>query len=451
MKATSLSLISSIVFSIALAKECSDSESTTCCFPSCRIKKKKFHKKIDAPVEIKDEYDPDIPNLKYIDKFSPITLDIYKGDKTKLNEPFVSETDGAIIDKVTGFLIRENDPRRQGCYIKPYEEKYEHMIKINFIPLKENCQTFQSNQITTHKQSDIPPPIPKVPGEPELSEEELSTISEEDSSTLHEDPKLDEYIELLLENEYEDENEETYQKNKHLLCTDPEETIKAKEYMKEAVKSFVHHATSEDDYKLCGDFPEIGIFHYKKKHEEHTDVEKIQYLVDDLDKYNEILNELWNPNHVTTYNYGSVKIVRVYNPNLVMIQQRYKKNPRGREKYFYALVKKTQISENKTIIVMASVNVNDHNRKNKKSYQNTIIENANIFKADVDSEDDIRKGKLKKTFINIAGCLIEKKDEYVDIIYLESINPYASNFLKRIIKKAIHHFFPHIYFSSPQC
>ncbi|SCL91802.1 hypothetical protein PCHAJ_000532600, partial [Plasmodium chabaudi chabaudi] len=78
-------------------------------------------------------------------------------------------------------------------------------------------------------------------------------------------------------------------------------------------------------------------------------------------------------------------------------------------------------SEDTTIIVMASGNINDHNPSNKE-YKNTIVESANLFKIDIDSEDDIRKGKLKKVFVNIAGHFIHKSTLRVDVTNIESIN-----------------------------
>lgn len=70
---------------------------------------------------------------------------------------------------------------------------------------------------------------------------------------------------------------------------------------------------------------------------------------------------------------------------------------------------------------MTSANIIDHH-PSKKEYKNTIIENANLFTTEVDSEDDIRKGKLKKLFVNIAGYLIEKKNTYVYVTYVESVS-----------------------------
>ncbi|SCL91488.1 Acidic phosphoprotein precursor PCEMA1, putative [Plasmodium chabaudi adami] len=126
-----------------------------------------------------------------------------------------------------------------------------------------------------------------------------------------------------------------------------------------------------------------------------------------------------------------------------MIQQRYKDSSSDNWKYFYALATKADISEDTTIIVIVSADINDHNSKDKRSYRNKVIEKANLFKTDIDSEDDIRKGKLKKTFVNIAGCLVEKKTNNLDITYVGSVDYYASSYLKQIIRKALCCFFPH--------
>ncbi|CAD2088779.1 fam-a protein [Plasmodium vinckei lentum] len=222
-------------------------------------------------------------------------------------------------------------------------------------------------------------------------------------------------------------SEEIYEQNKHLLCTNLEEIENTEKLMNEAVTHLEYHATCEDGYESYEDDPECSsLSYYKKKHEDHTDVLKANYKFYESDVYNGIAGLLWDPHHADFSKPGSIKrkIVRVYNPNLVMIQQRYKSWFGGREKYFYALLKKAQI-EDATIIVMASANVNDHNPSENK-YKNTIIKSANLFTTDIDSEDDIRKGKLKKVFVNIAGYLIENKSIFVNMTYVESIDGYAS-------------------------
>ncbi|CAD2089394.1 fam-a protein, fragment [Plasmodium vinckei lentum] len=138
--------------------------------------------------------------------------------------------------------------------------------------------------------------------------------------------------------------------------------------MNEAVKRLEHYAISKDGYILLGK-RSSNIFLYKKKHEGHTNIERIIYSVDDPNKYNKIINEIWDSNHANSFNTDFVK--------------------------------------NTTIIVMASADINDHNPSSKE-FKNPIIENVNLFKADINSEEGTRNGKLKKAFVNIDGYLIKK-------------------------------------------
>ncbi|CAD2083915.1 fam-a protein [Plasmodium vinckei brucechwatti] len=234
--------------------------------------------------------------------------------------------------------------------------------------------------------------------------------------------------------------EEIFVSHQHLLCTNPEETRQAHKLMNEAVKCLEQHATSTDDYKSCRTNPSLRMSLYKKKHKDEADIEQIRYTVYDVDTYNEIINEIWDPKHDSPFNNGAVKIARVYDPSLVMIQQRYEKPPIGRQKYFYALAQKTQISENITIIVMTSANINDHNPSNKE-YKNPILKNAESFTTDINSEEDIREGKLTKTFVNLAGYIIHRRNTTIDIIYIESIDGHATIYQEFIIGKLFDYYF----------
>ncbi|CAD2109179.1 hypothetical protein YYG_05040 [Plasmodium vinckei petteri] len=235
--------------------------------------------------------------------------------------------------------------------------------------------------------------------------------------------------------------EEIYKQNKKLLCTNRNETINAEKFMNDAVVHLAYHATNEDGYKLCELSQHYNRTFSRKKHGD-TDIQRINCKHYNPYKYNAIINMLWDPALTSDFNPDSVnrKIVRVYNPSLVMIQQRYKKGSRGRDKYFYALATKAQISKEKTIIVMASANINDGHPSNEE-YKNKIIENANLFKTQINSENDIRNGKLKKIFVNIAGYLIEHKDWYIDITYLESIDGHTPDYNKLFIDVALNKIF----------
>ncbi|SCL83535.1 hypothetical protein PBSP11RLL_000509000, partial [Plasmodium berghei] len=67
------------------------------------------------------------------------------------------------------------------------------------------------------------------------------------------------------------------------------------------------------------------------------------------------------------------------------------------------------VSDDTTIIVYASSDVNDYNSVNKKKYTNTILESANSFKPKIYSEKDIRNGELTRMFVNLSGFIIQKK------------------------------------------
>ncbi|CAD2083934.1 fam-a protein [Plasmodium vinckei brucechwatti] len=182
--------------------------------------------------------------------------------------------------------------------------------------------------------------------------------------------------------------EEIYEQNKHLLCTDPKEIKNAVELMNEAVIHLVYHATNKDGYELCKKDNSCNMISYKKKHDDHTNVEKTEYIVSGSNNYSEIITNIWNPDHL----------------------------------HFFEII---SVKKGTTVFVMISANINDQNPSNKE-YKNTIIEKANLFKTDIDSENDIIKGRWKKTFVNISGYLIEKKDECVDITFVESMDEHDS-------------------------
>ncbi|CAD2100695.1 fam-a protein [Plasmodium vinckei] len=527
MRAKSLSLISPMVFSIVLAQKCLSSEFATDYSPFCRKKTKESHKTANEPLENMN-YDHDFPEFQAIDEYNPTAVTNCKVNQPRLGEPFISETDGTAVDKVTGFLRREHDPKRVGCYYGPYEEAFESRNSYNLVPFMDS---HKYNKTIELKQDHFRPPPPKtlenqklpkkeelpveqklskkeeLPVEQKLSKKEELPVEQklpkkeelpveqklpkkeelpveqklpkkeelpveqklpkkEELPVEQKLPKKEELpveqklskkeelpveqklpkLEDLLEEEEEElntiygENEEICEQNKQLLCTNSEETTNAIDLMTEAITHLEHHVADKDDYELCKIYDFYSMALYKKKHEGYI-VHKINLRYYNFNKYNDTINELWYPAHGNSFKTGSTKkkVVRVYTPNLVMIQQRYKTWLFGRQRYFYALAAKAEISKNKTAIVMTSANINDHNTSSKE-YKNTIIENANLFKTDIDSEKDIRKGKLKKVFINIAGYIIEKTPGYVDVTYIESIDGNAPGSIERVIRNILYFF-----------
>ncbi|CAD2103346.1 fam-a protein [Plasmodium vinckei petteri] len=221
-------------------------------------------------------------------------------------------------------------------------------------------------------------------------------------------------------------SEEIYEKNKHLLCKCSTQARNAAKLMNEAVKHLEYHATDIGNYESCKAGPNVREFLYKKKHKDHTVIEKIQYTISDSNKYNEIINKLWNSGTPNTFDKGSVKIVHMYNPNLLIIQQRYEKDSKGHQKYFYALATKAEVSKDKTIIAMTSLGIKDGRTSFRREYENPIIENVSSFYAYITPEDDIKNGELEKVLVNLAGYFIEKKGDNIEVTYIESIDGHAS-------------------------
>ncbi|CAD2084359.1 fam-a protein [Plasmodium vinckei brucechwatti] len=260
------------------------------------------------------------------------------------------------------------------------------------------------------------------------------------NKTLATMPDIGKATKIKIEKSW-DTPEEIYIKNKDLLCTNPNEITNAVKLMNEAATHLEHHATCKDGYEPWRWNSQLNNVLYKKNHGDAL-VQKINLNYYHVHTYDKITNILWDPALANKFNRGSVKrkIVRVYNPNLVMIQQRYRGWFGVRQKYFYALAAKFDISEDKTIIVMASANIND-GYNSKKKYKNTIIENANVFKTQINSEHYIRNGILKKTFVNIAGYILERTRAYVNITYLESIDGHTSNYRELINVRNLNNFF----------
>ncbi|CAD2099743.1 fam-a protein [Plasmodium vinckei lentum] len=223
-------------------------------------------------------------------------------------------------------------------------------------------------------------------------------------------------------------SDELYQDHKHLLCTDRGEIMRAEKVMKDAVSLLIQHATNTINYDKLYQSKNNGKLNMAK-HEGDTYVGKSNYKYPDPNMYTNLVDMLWDPScsNKPDKTLKNGKIVRVYTPNLILVQYRYRNDNESFQRYFYALAAKQQISENTTVIAMTSGNINDHNRADTKIYQNAILASANLFKTEVNSEPDIRRGELKKMFVNLSGYFIKKESNYVDITYVRSIDGNVPN------------------------
>ncbi|CAD2087422.1 fam-a protein [Plasmodium vinckei brucechwatti] len=163
-----------------------------------------------------------------------------------------------------------------------------------------------------------------------------------------------------------------------LICTNPDEIEKAKNLMSEAIEKLQEHAIHSNDYSLYQHYDDDTNVYYKKY--KHLDIQKIDTKVYNTDKYEDVINRLFTLNNRKYYGHLLVKgkIVREYNPNLIMTQQRYT-NLDEFKGYFYAIAGKHKVSEDTTVIALSSANINDYNEHDQNFYRNHIVESANSF------------------------------------------------------------------------
>ncbi|SCL92212.1 fam-a protein [Plasmodium chabaudi adami] len=221
---------------------------------------------------------------------------------------------------------------------------------------------------------------------------------------------------------------------KQKTCLNPIEckrqlSLKAKEakhaeyIMAEALEIAKKHAIHTDDYKPYSK-RNGEIVYFKKVND--TDIGKLVFTIPNPDNYGDIVNMLWDPNGEKKFNivFAKGSISRIYNENLVIIQQIY--NGTVWNVYYHAIAHKVELSEDETAILLVSSNMNDHNKFGDTNYINTIVESANSFTPDIDSDEDIRNGKLTKLYINLMVFFIKKEANVVKITHLCSIDHLGS-------------------------
>ncbi|SCL87841.1 hypothetical protein, conserved [Plasmodium berghei] len=166
----------------------------------------------------------------------------------------------------------------------------------------------------------------------------------------------------ILDNDSEDDIQQSSSNPKeveHLLYDDPEEAIKAADIMTEALDFAQKHAEHTNDYKEYS--KQDGVVLYFKKFKD-TEIGKLELTIPNPDSYDDVVNILWDPNGAKNFDDKFIKgtIRRVYNKNLVIIQQLYKSLIRSWQRYYHALANKIELSKNKTAIVLVSSDMNDH-------------------------------------------------------------------------------------------
>ncbi|SCL84468.1 fam-a protein, partial [Plasmodium chabaudi adami] len=155
------------------------------------------------------------------------------------------------------------------------------------------------------------------------------------------------------------------------------------------------------------------------------DVPKFHLIIPDSNKYNDIINMLYEAKDL--YSFCSIdsqaNIVHEYYPNLIMLQRSYKNCHTSSNIYNFSLSATVKQSEDITIIAKTSIDIYDDvnvdKKKDKKKGKKNIIKSAQLFDDHIDFGNIARKIVLNKKFINEFGFVIKRESDHVGITYVE--------------------------------
>ncbi|SCM04289.1 fam-a protein [Plasmodium chabaudi adami] len=203
-----------------------------------------------------------------------------------------------------------------------------------------------------------------------------------------------------------------------LLCEDPEEIEKAKKNAIKAVILLQKLAASTNGYAIDIQQKHNAIIYSKKFG--NIDIGKLNVKIPFSDDYNDIINILWNPNGIQKFD-GSLihrKIVRVYNYNLVMMEQSNMSHTQSPPQKRYALAARVKLSNDLTVILCPSTTLNYLNNSDEEVNMKDMLENTRPIETGIDAEE-----ALTKLGNNLSGVIIRKDDDEdeVDVTYINSI------------------------------
>ncbi|CAD2098370.1 fam-a protein [Plasmodium vinckei] len=301
----------------------------------------------------------------------------------------------------------ESDENKQQESIESEEDKQQESTESDENKQQESIESEEDKQ--------------QESTESDENKQQESIESEEDKqqeSTESDENKQQESIESEEDKQQESiESEENKQQESLKL----KEANQAENIMAKALALAQEHAKHTKDYKLYSN-KNGATLHFKRVN--NVDIGKLEVTIPNPDSYTDIVNMLWYPNGAKSYNHLFDKgyLPKIYNPNLVIVQQRYRNPNKTWKTYCHALASKSQLSEDETAIVLTSSHMNDHDSKNTKIYLNPIVKSANTFNPEIDSEEDIRNGQLSKTYINLLAFIIKKEADCVKITHVSSVD-----------------------------
>ncbi|CAD2105407.1 fam-a protein [Plasmodium vinckei petteri] len=292
--------------------------------------------------------------------------------------------------------------------------------QLHFAPRQVTQQLYSAPRQVTQQLYSAPRQVTQqLYSDPDQDTQQLYSDPDQDTQQLPSAPNHDKHKAYFIPIGYKQEEYFNPIEFKRQLALKSKEAKFAEYIMDEALDIAKEHAIYTYDYNLYSDKNGVSL-HFKRVYD--TDIGRIEFTIPNPNSYNGVINMLWDPNGEKNFNMTFIggSISRMYNKNLVIVQHRYKGIAWNR--YYHAIANKVELSRDETAIVLVSSDMNDHSALTYKNYINSIVESANTFTPDIDSEEDIRSAKLNKFYINLIAFFIKREANGVKIIHLSSID-----------------------------
>ncbi|EUD69285.1 hypothetical protein C922_00148 [Plasmodium inui San Antonio 1] len=224
---------------------------------------------------------------------------------------------------------------------------------------------------------------------------------------------------------------------KHLFCNNQEEIKKVNEIIEETDKILYNFAVDHEGYSKYNSLDQESHVYFKKVN--NVDVGKLTLVFHDATKLEKLIEIIWDENGTKKFDPHFIegKILRVYNKDLILLQQSYKGTLGNEGRYFYILAHKKKVNKDTYLIACASINVNDY-KKNQNTFRNPFISSVNSFSLDIECDETIKNSPLRKMFINVSGYYIRREGPCLNFTYISSIeldtSPLIPQFIIRKIK-----------------
>ncbi|SCL82581.1 fam-a protein [Plasmodium chabaudi adami] len=225
---------------------------------------------------------------------------------------------------------------------------------------------------------------------------ETATNSDIHSSALHQNYESEQY--------------------KDLTCEDIDESLLAIEHISDTSELLLKLTENMDGYSL--DSTENENKHIYSKKIGNIDIGMLHVTIPSSSKYASVLRSLWDYNdpHKTNNKFISGNVARVYCKYAIMFEKQnidpiYKSLVKK-----YALGASVKQSNDTTVIVCPSRILNYLGEINDEPNMKEILENTQPIEKDINAEE-----ALTNLNNNIAGFIIKKHDDSVEVTYINAI------------------------------